>query len=95
MVTTQVGNLLAHRTERVSFVRRGLGGNRLVWVGVASELVLLVAFVHVAPLAHLIGVAPFVPWLWLPLLALSPLLLLVDEARKARRRAHDHRKGRP
>ena len=103
MVTTQIGNLLAHRTERVSFRQRGLRGNRLIWVGVASELVLIVAFVYLDPLAAVIGTGPFAAWLWVPLLALSPLLLLVDEVRKglrarrtrsAARRARD-RKGRP
>ena len=95
VVTTQVGNLLAHRTERTSFLRRGLGGNRLIWIGVASELVLVIAFVHVAPLGALIGTGSFATWLWVPLLAMSPLLLIADEVRKARRRAHDRGKGRP
>jgi P-type Ca2+ transporter type 2C len=97
VVMTQIGNLLAHRTERASIRTVGLGGNRLLWVGIASELLVIAAIVYLPPFQAVIGTAAFAAWLWLPLVALSPLLLVIDEARKAllrwlsRRRAGDAR----
>jgi P-type Ca2+ transporter type 2C len=55
----------------------------LLWVGVASELAVIAAVVYLPPLQAVIGTAPFPAWLWLPLLAVAPTLLLIDEARKA------------
>jgi P-type Ca2+ transporter type 2C len=91
VVTTQIGNLFAHRTERSSIRTVGLGGNRLIWIGIASELLVIAAIVYLPPLQRLIGTAPFPPWLWLPLLAVAPTLLVIDEIRKAiaRRREGD------
>jgi P-type Ca2+ transporter type 2C len=83
VVTTQIGNLFAHRTERASIRALGWSGTRLLWVGVASELALIAAVVYLPPLRAVIGTAPFPGWLWLPLLAVAPTLLLIDEVRKA------------
>ncbi len=83
VVTTQIGNLLAHRTQRASILQVGWTSNPLVWAGIAFELVLIAAIVHLAPLQAVIGTGAFPAWLWLPLLAVAPVLLLVDEARKA------------
>jgi P-type Ca2+ transporter type 2C len=82
VVTTQIGNLFAHRTERASIRTVGWTGNRLLWIGVASELVVIAAVVYLPPLQAVIGTAPFPAWLWFPLLAVAPALLIIDEARK-------------
>jgi P-type Ca2+ transporter type 2C len=89
VVTTQIGNLFAHRTERASILSLGRSKNRLLWIGVASELAVVAAIVYLPPLQAVVGTAPFPAWLWLPLLAVAPTLLVIDEARKAllRRRA--------
>ncbi len=83
VVFTQIGNLFAQRTERSSIWDVGFFTNRLVWVGVASELIVLVLIVYVPFLQRIVGTGPLpgVSWLWLA--ALSPLLLLADEGRKA------------
>jgi P-type Ca2+ transporter type 2C len=83
VVTTQIGNLFAHRTERASIRTVGWAGNRLLWVGVASELAVIAAVVYLPPLQAVIGTAPFPAWLWVPLLAIAPALLVIDETRKA------------
>jgi P-type Ca2+ transporter type 2C len=83
VVTTQIGNLFAHRTERASIRSVGWRGTRLLWVGVASELAVIAAVVYLPPLQRVIGTAPFPTWLWLPLLAAAPVLLFIDEVRKA------------
>ncbi|MCC6621222.1 MAG: cation-transporting P-type ATPase [Deltaproteobacteria bacterium] len=81
VVMTQIGNLLAHRTELISSLRAGR--NRLLIPGIAAELVMLLLFIHVPPLADLIGVEPFPASQWLVLLTLVPLLFVADELRKA------------
>ena len=86
---TQIGNLFAQRTERSSITSVGWFTNRLIWVGIASELVIVALIVYVPFLQAIIGTAalPAVSWLWV--LSLSPLLLLADELRKAfTRRRH-------
>ena len=91
VVTTQIGNLFAHRTERRSIVRVGWFSNRLAWVGVASELAVIGLIVYVPALNRVIGTGPIPGTSWLFLFALAPLLLLIDEARKGwlrRRAAH-------
>jgi len=95
VVTTQIGNLLAHRTDRVSLRKVGFGRNRLIWYGIASEIVIIAIFLHVPPVARIIGTGAFPLWLWFPLIAVSPLLLVVDEFRKARRRSHDLQEVQP
>jgi P-type Ca2+ transporter type 2C len=83
VVTTQIGNLFAHRTDTRSVREVGWTSNRLAWFGVATELVLILAVVYLPPLQTIIGTAAFPWWLWGPLLAAAPLLLVMDEGRKA------------
>jgi magnesium-transporting ATPase (P-type) len=89
VVTTQIGNLFAQRTERTSALRIGLFANRLVWLGIATELILVVLITYTPLLQGMIGTAGFPLRNWLFLFAWTPVLLLADEARKAllRRRA--------
>ena len=65
------------------------GRKRLVWVGMATELLLLALLLYVPVLQRLFDTAPFPPQYWLLLCAWTPILLLADEGRKAlvRRRA--------
>ena len=99
IVMTQVGNLFAHRTERISVLSLGwrrLLGNPLVWLGIGAELALVVLLVY-APLANeVFGTAPFAPSYWLFLVAWVPALLVADELRKAMvRRRERSRPARP
>ena len=82
VVFTQVGNLFAQRAEHSSIRQVGLFTNRLVWVGIASEIA-IVAFIVYAPVMQRVidtGPLPLLSWLWL--LPLVPLLPLADGARK-------------
>ncbi len=82
VVTTQIGNLFAQRTERVSAFRAGLFGNRLLWVGIVSELVIVLAIVYAPFMQEIIGTRAFPPENWLFLFAWAPLLPVADECRK-------------
>jgi Ca2+-transporting ATPase len=93
IVMTQIGNLLAQRTERTSIMRIGFFSNRLVWVGVATELSILFLVVYVPFFQQLIGTGPLPFKNWLFLFALTPLLLIVDELHKAIVRIQKNRSG--
>jgi magnesium-transporting ATPase (P-type) len=93
VVTTQIGNLLAHRTERTSVFSFGWQRNRLIWLGIATELLFIGLIVYVPVLQDIIGTAAFPLENWLFLFAWTPLLLISDEARKALLRWREHRTG--
>jgi magnesium-transporting ATPase (P-type) len=83
VVATQIGNLFAQRTERVSFFRTNPFTNRLIWVGIATELALVAAIIYMPFLQSIFGTASFPLDYWLFLFAWMPALLLADEIRKA------------
>jgi Ca2+-transporting ATPase len=94
IVFSQVGVLLACRSEWRSGWRMLFQPNPLIWFGITSELALLAALVLAPALGSIFSLAPF-PVAILPWLLLPPLLILVaDDGRKLWRR-HRSRRGRP
>jgi P-type Ca2+ transporter type 2C len=89
IVATQVGNLFAQRTERASIISINLFTNRLIWIGIGIELLLIVALTYLPWLQMVFGTAPLPAASWLLLLAFTPTLLVVDELRKAILRARE------
>lgn len=83
VVATQIGNLFAQRTETASVMKTRWFSNRLIWVGIASELVLIGMMIYIPFFQQVIGTAAFPPVNWLFLFAWTPSLLLADELRKA------------
>jgi magnesium-transporting ATPase (P-type) len=92
VVATQIGNVFAQRTERMSVFHIGLFSNRLVWVGIAVEVTLIFLIVYVPFLQNVFGTAAFPLHYWLFLFAWTPSLLLADELRKALLRWYAGRK---
>lgn len=82
VVTTQIGNVLAHRTERSSIFSIGFFSNRMIWIGIASELIIILIIIYVPFFQEIIGTAPFPVENWLFLFAWAPALLLAEELRK-------------
>jgi magnesium-transporting ATPase (P-type) len=82
VVTTQIGNLFAQRTEVTSVFGTNPFKNRLVWLGIVVELGLVVSITYVPFLQEIIGTAAFPLTNWLFLFCLIPLLPLMDELRK-------------
>jgi magnesium-transporting ATPase (P-type) len=91
VVATQMGNVFAQRTERISVFRIGLFTNRIVWVGIAVEAVLILLIAYVPFLQNVFGTASLPPSYWLFLLAWTPSLLLADEGRKMLLRWYERR----
>ena len=86
IVLSQVGVLLACRSEWRSAWRMLTVPNPLLWFGVLSELVLLAALLLLPALAQVFALVPF-PAPWLGLLGLAPLLVVGADAlaKRARR----------
>lgn len=89
VVCTQIGNVFTQRSEHVSFFKLSLFHNRLLWIGIASEIILVFGITYLPFLQNFIGTADFPLRNWLFLFAWTPTLLIVDEIRKLwlRRRA--------
>jgi Ca2+-transporting ATPase len=81
IVASQVGNVLACRSERLPALRRA-APNRLLAAGVAAELGLLVAIVHVPWAQRVFRTAPIPPVAWAALAAAPSTLVLLDDAWK-------------
>jgi len=92
VVTTQIGNVLAHRTERSSIFKVGFFTNKMVWAGIASELIIILIVLYVPLFQEIIGTAPFPVENWLFLFAWAPALLLAEELRKGVIRMIEQRK---
>ncbi len=82
IVAAQVGNVFACRTDRQSVFSVGLTENRMVFVGVAAEVAILLGLILLPPLRHVFGLAPLSFSEWGILLLFAPTILLLDEVRK-------------
>ena len=83
VVMTQIGNLLTQRSERTSVFKLPLNRNHMLWLGIASELVIVTLMIYVPLFNNFIGTGPFPLKYWLFLIAWIPSLIIMDEIRKA------------
>jgi P-type Ca2+ transporter type 2C len=93
VVTTQIGNAFAQRTNRQSVFKIGLFSNRFLFWGIIIELIEINILIYVQPFQHIFHHYPLGIADWVILLALIPLLFLVDEARKAVMRVREARRA--
>jgi magnesium-transporting ATPase (P-type) len=82
IVTGQVFNVFAARTDVESVFRVGLFRNRWVWLGILWEIALTLVILNVPYLQQVFGTAPLTLADWGFLWAVSPLLLVAEEVRK-------------
>jgi magnesium-transporting ATPase (P-type) len=82
IVACQVGNVFACRSERTSIFRLGFFSNRLIWLGIAAEWVLVLSIMYIPPLQRIFATAPLSPLQWSLLILCPPLILMADELRK-------------
>lgn len=82
IVACQIGNLFACRSDHRSVFQLNWAGNRLLWLGILVECLVLLACIYVPVLSRVFQTAPLAGWQWL-LLPLCPLILLgAEELRK-------------
>ncbi len=82
VVTTQIGNLFTQRSETTSIFKLPLFNNKMIWLGIFSELAVIAAIVYLPIFHKFIGTYSFDLKYWLFLFAWAPSLLIVDEIRK-------------
>ena len=97
IIPGQIGNIFACRSERVSSFRMGFSSNRLIWLGIACELLVIMCINYLRPLQAVFGTAPLRLSDWLFFFAITPILLLAEEGRKLvvrqRARANERKWG--
>jgi sodium/potassium-transporting ATPase subunit alpha len=82
IVVSQVANVFACRSERVSMFRLGFFSNPFIFGGIAVELILLALIIY-TPLGQLIfGTGSLPAWVWPPMILGAAGLLLAEEVRK-------------
>jgi P-type Ca2+ transporter type 2C len=89
IVTTQMGNGFACRTERESIFKVGFFTNTFYLWGILSEMIILLIFVYVPPFPNFFGFEPVSGWVWLFMYACAPACLVADEIRKAIMRRYE------
>lgn len=83
VVACQTGNTFACRSERTSIFRLGFFSNPQIWLGIASEWILVLLIINSRFLSGIFSTAPLLPWQWLVLLVCPPIILGAEELRKA------------
>ncbi len=94
VVTSQVGNVLVQRTERRSLFEVGFFSSPMIWVGIISQLLIILLIVYVPFFQDIIGTGPFPPENWVFLILWAPVLIILEEIRKGVARTLDKRKKR-
>ena len=83
IVMAQVGAGLAWRTNRLSLRDVGVWSNRLLLAGIAAEIAMIALLAYTPGLDDIFHTSDLGPWHWLFLLLWPPVILGVDEWRKA------------
>jgi magnesium-transporting ATPase (P-type) len=83
VITTQIGNAFACRTERTSVFKIGLFSNRFLLVGFLVELTLISILIYVQPFQTIFEHGPLPLPYWAFLFLYAPVMFLAEEARKA------------
>jgi Ca2+-transporting ATPase len=83
VITTQIGNALACRTERTSVFKIGLFSNHFLLVGFLVELTLISILIYVQPFQAIFEEGPLPLLYWAFLFFYAPIMFLAEEARKA------------
>jgi P-type Ca2+ transporter type 2C len=91
IIVMQIANVFACRTERASVFQVGFFSNRLVFAGIAFELVFAAMLIYIPLFQGVFGTAPVSLEGWLILFAFTPLVFACEEGRKAIVRRRDRR----
>lgn len=82
IIICQIADVLICRTRRQSLFTVGLFSNRLVWFGIATELLLLGLISYVPALNDFFGTAPLQVWHLLLSVPFAVFILVADEYRR-------------
>jgi len=94
VVTSQVGNALACRSDRTRSSSLGWLSNRYLWIGILIELLGIVSIIYVPSLARIFNHTPLPAWMWIGLGLNALVLYSIEWIRKAIVRGYKNmRKG--
>lgn len=82
IIMSQIGNSFANRTNYDSVFKAGFFRNKLLWWGILTELVILVALIYIPKLNALFNNTPLSLKYWLIMAAFIPSVLIFEELRK-------------
>ena len=82
IIICQVADVIVCRTRRQSLLTVGLFTNRLVWIGIGTELLLLILIAYVPAFNVFFGTAPLTVWQLLLSVPFALLILVGDEFRR-------------
>lgn len=91
IVFAQIGMVFNCRTAKISAFKAGFFSNRLILLGIGVEIALLCLMMYVPFLRSFFDTAPIGIQEWLYLICIPPVILLVEELRKAFLRALSRR----
>src|SRR4030065_880201 len=91
IIISQVGNVFACRSMRESVFTLGFFTNKLIFMGIAFEIILQFFIVYHPWGNKIFGTSPLGINIWLMLIPFSILLLFADELRKVYIRGLDKR----
>ncbi len=83
VVFTQIGNLFTMRSTTRSAFKMPMFSNPMIWIGILSEVLVILAIVYVPFMQDFIGTGPFEAKYWLYHIIWIPSLPLVDSIWKA------------
>jgi P-type Ca2+ transporter type 2C len=89
IVFCQIGAVFNCRTEKQSVFKVGLFSNKQINFGIIFEIVLMIAIVYLPPLQSIFHTGPLNLSDWLFLCVWPPLILFIEETRKALVRRKD------
>ena len=92
VIAGQIGNALACRTETYPIRQLGWLSNRYLLAGLGVELALILALVYLPPLARLFEHWPLPPLVWVGLALYAPIVLSLEQFRKAWARSRERRR---
>ncbi len=92
IVTCQIGNLFACRSEWASVFKYSWRQNHLLWIGIGVELLCLLGLIYIPPLSKLFSTAPLTDQQWLLLMTFPAIILGAEELRKSYFNAREKRK---
>jgi magnesium-transporting ATPase (P-type) len=82
IVIAQVGNVFASRTSKASLFRTSVRSNKWIWVGVASQVLIISALVYVPTLQVFFGTTGLALSDWAFLALIAGIVVLAEEIRK-------------
>jgi Ca2+-transporting ATPase len=83
VVTSQVGNAFACRSNHMRSSSLGWLSNKYLWLGILIEVVGIISIVHVPFLADIFNHARLPAWMWIGVGLNAPVLYSIEWIRKA------------